>query len=205
MRGPVGLESYLREGRGSPCPECLRKWILLVKEHHANVKGVWIIGQAELGANGEPQRERAVQPSNHRGQKTGPYDSGQPRGPQDSAVPSGTWALVGKLRQGDTGSRGPPGLARSLTPTPTPAAVGLDAPGLLLLLPSLHAPSSHPTSGLLLDSPAAHLAFLAWGLSSCYSGSQESTLPGAHFVCGCRWPSAHPPLPPDFFIAPARA
>lgn len=120
MRGPVGLESYLREGRGSHCPECLRKWILLVKEHHANVKGVWIIGQAELGGNGEPQRERAVQRGNHRGQKTGPYDSGQPRGSQDSAVPSGTWALVGKLRQGDTGSQGPPGLARSPTPTPPP-------------------------------------------------------------------------------------
>lgn len=107
------------------------------------------------------------------------------------AVPSGTWALVGKPRQGDIGSQGPPGLSRSPTPAPTPAAVGLSAPGLLVLLPSPHAPSPHPTPGLLFDSPQ-HSLRSQLGALACYSGSQESTLPGAHFVCGYLSPSPAP-------------
>lgn len=103
-----------------------------MKELHGQALGVWTIGGAELGGNRntdqsrEPQRVRGGQRGTHRRQKTGPCDSGQPLGPPDSAASSGTWALVGRLRQGGS-SQAPPGPARTPT-TPPPQLLVAQVP-----------------------------------------------------------------------------
>lgn len=152
-----------------------------MKELHGQALGVWTIGGAELGGNRntdqsrEPQRVRGGQRGTHRRQKTGPCDSGQPLGPPDSAASSGTWALVGRLRQGGS-SQAPPGPARTPT-TPPPSCWWPRCPWNPPTLTFPPGPLSSPHSSLLLDSRATQHAFLPWGLGLCYSSSQESTHP----------------------------